>query len=266
MDVSREDRNNKSEILERKLISIHKELVNHEVYTKIFNKHNLRIFMGYHVFTVWDSMSLIKSLQNRVSCTLVPWKPSTYPKELIQFVNRLVLDEESGYDQHNRPCDHFSLYVRAMEELYCDTKPIKKFLKDIDYDLLENPIKEFIQFNVNIATSYPLHIIAGVYYFGRERIVPHLLRPIAHQLDHSSWGELAPTLRHYLSLHEPRQRDGRVPSSFQLLHYACMGSAKAYNEALSYGIQTCLLRKKIWDKAYEKMDETITEPLPQSLM
>ena len=73
-----------------------------------------------------------------------------YPKDLVRFINSIVLEEESDLDHQGFPCDHFSMYVRAMEEIHADTKPIKKFLKDLDYDILTTPVREFVQFNVNI--------------------------------------------------------------------------------------------------------------------
>jgi len=51
----------------------------HRVYKTIESKDDLRIFMQYHVFAVWDFMSLLKSLQANLTCVTIPWLPPTHP-------------------------------------------------------------------------------------------------------------------------------------------------------------------------------------------
>ncbi|SMF70043.1 DUF3050 domain-containing protein [Pseudobacteriovorax antillogorgiicola] len=252
----------KLNILEIKLETIQKELADHTVYHRLFNRQNLRTFMEYHVFAVWDFMTILKALQIKLTCTTIPWKPSMYPKELVRFVNEIVLDEESDLDHNNQPCDHFSMYVRAMDEIHADTKPIKRFLKNYDYDLLKTPLKEFVQFNINIASNYPIHIVAGVFFFGREKIIPDIFRSILNEMKTSSSIYEAPALVHYLKRHVDLDEQEHGPIARRMLRITCNDSPKAYQEALSYGIQACLLRKKLFDKILHDIDDcVVTEPL-----
>ena len=241
--------------LELKLSTIQSELGNHPLYKKLFNKQNLRTFMEYHVFAVWDFMTILKSIQMKLTCTTIPWKPSMYPKELVRYINEIVVDEESDLDHKGQPCDHFSMYVRAMEELHADTKPIKKLLKNFDYEILATPLKEFVQFNVNISRNYPLHILAGVFFFGREKIIPDIFRSILKEIEGSPWVYEAPTLVHYLKRHIELDGDHHGPLANKLMRTACNDNPKAYQEALSFGIQACLLRKKLFDKVLEVIEE-----------
>jgi len=54
---------------------LRQEIINHKVYGVINNTDSLKIFMQYHVFAVWDFMSLLKSLQNNLTCNSIPWFP-----------------------------------------------------------------------------------------------------------------------------------------------------------------------------------------------
>lgn len=54
---------------------LRQEIINHQVYSAIKNIDDIKLFMKYHVFAVWDFMSLLKSLQNNLTCTSIPWVP-----------------------------------------------------------------------------------------------------------------------------------------------------------------------------------------------
>lgn len=250
-------------LLEKKLSTLHEELSGHDVYKNLLNIQNLRVFMEYHVFAVWDFMTLLKGIQKNITCTQIPWRPSTYPKELVRLVNSMVLDEESDIDHNNEACDHFSLYVRAMEELGADSKPIKSFLKNLDIDQLTMPLREFVQFNITMAQSYPLHILVGVFYFGRENLIAKIFEPILENLKSFSHNTIPKSLIYYLQRHVELDGSTHSTQCKKLLETVCMDNPKSYQEALSFGIQACLLRKKLWDRALESMILYTPHSLPQ---
>ena len=252
----------KISILEKKIDLIHEELSNHRVFNMLFNRHNLRIFMEHHVFAVWDFMTILKSLQIKLTCTSLPWQPSMYPKELVRFINSIVLDEESDFDHKKQPCDHFSMYVRAMEEVQANTKDIKRFLKEFDLELLQGPLKDFVDFNINIASNYPIHIIAGVFFFGREKIIPDIFKKILKTMNTTKISYEAPALVHYLKRHIELDEQDHGPLAKHLLLSCCNQDPRLYQEAMSFGIQSCLLRKKLFDAAVEKIEVgTVTQPI-----
>ena len=91
------------------------KLANHPLYNKINSREKLQTFMQHHVYAVWDFMSLLKYLQNNLTCTQAPWTPKS-TAELRFFINEIVLGEESDEDPTGGHISHFELYKRAMSE------------------------------------------------------------------------------------------------------------------------------------------------------
>ena len=80
------------------------KVLSHRVYQTLDSIDDVAIFMQSHVFAVWDFMSLLKVLQQRLTCVNVPWVPSG-PTESRRLINEIVLVEESdelgdGYISH----------------------------------------------------------------------------------------------------------------------------------------------------------------------
>ena len=64
-------------------------LQNHEIYNSINTVNDLHVFMESHVFAVWDFMSIIKSLQQSLTCIKIPWIP-TGRGALTRLVNEII--------------------------------------------------------------------------------------------------------------------------------------------------------------------------------
>ncbi|MCG8586916.1 MAG: DUF3050 domain-containing protein, partial [Pirellulales bacterium] len=106
--------------LKRRLMPLREELLDHSVYADIRDVESLHIFMQHHVFAVWDFMSLLKALQQKLCCLHVPWLPPAN-KLGCRLVNEIVLAEESDEDGHGGFVSHFELYRDAMIDTGADT-------------------------------------------------------------------------------------------------------------------------------------------------
>ena len=93
---------------------LRQEIINHKVYSVIRELDDLKVFMNYHIYAVWDFMSLLKSLQNNLTCTSVPWFPvgDAVTRHLI---NEIVVGEESDIDGAGIRKSHFELYLGTMQ-------------------------------------------------------------------------------------------------------------------------------------------------------
>jgi hypothetical protein len=66
-------------------------LADHSPYTNVISVGDLGRFMEDHVFAVWDFMSLLKRLQQDMTCTRVPWLPGNNARSA-----RLISSNGSG--------------------------------------------------------------------------------------------------------------------------------------------------------------------------
>ena len=65
-------------------------LLDHPIYTHVSSPADLRLFMEDHVFAVWDFMSLLKRLQQDMTCIKVPWFPAANTKAAVRTGSALI--------------------------------------------------------------------------------------------------------------------------------------------------------------------------------
>ena len=109
-------------LLENKLA----EMRQHNVFSSIQDLQDLRTFMQWHVFAVWDFMSLAKRLQIDFTCVSLPWMPPT-EIEAARLVNEIILGEETDVMPNGKAASHFEMYLIAMQEIGASTHQIKDF-------------------------------------------------------------------------------------------------------------------------------------------
>jgi hypothetical protein len=80
------------ESIQEKIEPLRQQIINHKVYSVINDLDDLKVFMQYHVYAVWDFMSLLKSLQSNLTCTTVPWFP-VGSAETRYLINEIVAGE-----------------------------------------------------------------------------------------------------------------------------------------------------------------------------
>ncbi len=113
--------------LKESIDPVRNRLIAHPIYGAVQTPSALRIFMEFHVYAVWDFMSLLKALQRSLTCVDVPWAPrgSANTRYLI---NEIVVGEESDVDEQGRRVSHFELYLRAMKEAGASVEEIGRFV------------------------------------------------------------------------------------------------------------------------------------------
>ncbi len=231
----------------------HLELSLHPVYAGLNNLHSIRHFMGYHVFAVWDFMSLLKSLQRHLTCISLPWKPSAYPVEVVRLVNQIVLGEESDLGLDGEAISHFELYLKGMEEIGADTGPIRLFLKTLDYSLIPKGAREFVEYNVNVAQNGHVVEVAANFFFGREKLIPDMFEAIVETLKREN--VQAPTFLYYLGRHIEVDSGEHGPMALKALSHLTGETEELKQMSLRAGLQALEMRKKLWDHVEQSCQE-----------
>ena len=91
-------------------------LVQHQLYKLVDSAPRLRRFMESDVFAVWKFQSLLEALQQRLTCTSVPWLPTADP-EARRLVNEIVLEEVSDEFPEGGYASHFEFYLDGMRDM-----------------------------------------------------------------------------------------------------------------------------------------------------
>lgn len=232
------------------LSELQNELCSHPVYARLSDVKSLRHFMEYHVFAVWDFMSLLKSLQKEITCVSVPWKPSKYSPELVRFINQIVVGEESDLDQNGEAISHFELYLQAMNEVGASTTAFFDFLPEMKTETLRPGVREFVSENLNVALNGDAIEVASSFFFGREKLIPSMFTSIVEVLKKENVS--APTLLYYLERHIEVDGEEHGPLAMKCLDELCSTEEKK-NLALEAGVKALELRKNLWDECLKTM-------------
>jgi pyrroloquinoline quinone (PQQ) biosynthesis protein C len=228
-------------------------LSNHLMYSKLETLDDLRIFMKFHVFAVWDFMSLLKSLQRKITCVSIPWRESTYDPALVQMINEIVLGEESDVDQYGRPCSHYSLYLKAMDEIGADTELINKFINNVELDLIPNSLKQIVGYHLGIAQNGSAHQVAASFFYGREKIIPEMFESILKILEENKLN--CPTLMYYFKRHIEVDSSDHGPKAEKCLDTLLTTKIKK-NEATETALKSLEMRNSLWCLILEQINDT----------
>ncbi len=222
-----------------------RELNQHPVYQTFQNVESLQHFMRYHVFAVWDFMSLLKSLQRHITCVTLPWMPSQYPAEMVRLVNQIVLGEESDVDQFGNPTSHFDLYLKAMEEIGASTAEIRDFLSTMDLAQIPEGARKFVTHNLRVAEYGHVVEVAASFFYGREKLIPEMFEVIVETLKKEKIN--APTLLYYLERHIEVDSGEHGPLALKCLDQLTGHDERLKSLAYQSGQEALEMRQKLWD-------------------
>ncbi len=231
------------------------ELSNHPVYSGLNDLTRLQGFMECHVFAVWDFMTLLKRLQRELTCVEIPWRPSPYPKNIVRLLNEIVLGEESDEDGLGGHSDHFTLYLKAMEQIGADTLPINRFLKNFQMQGQPPSIVNFVNFNLDLAKQGNVHQVVAAFFFGREHVIPQVFTSILQVLEGNCIH--APQLFYYLNRHIQIDGEAHGPMAKVLLEYLCQDDAKKWEEVRIAGEMALLLREELWNGVLNRFKASV---------
>ena len=242
------------QLLAERLRPLYSQLANHPVYRSFETVQDLHVFMESHVFAVWDFMSLLKTLQQALTCVDVPWVPSRFPASR-RLVNEIVLGEESDM-YGTRPISHFELYLHAMKECGACTMAIEGLLARLregaDWSAAlarsgaPDAAQRFVWSTFAIIEEGKLHAIAAAFTFGREDLIPDMFRGFIRDQDARLSGKLA-TLRWYLDRHIEVDGEDHGPMALQMVSELCGDDPVKWAEAAEAAEAALRARIALWD-------------------
>jgi hypothetical protein len=229
-------------------------LNNHALYKSINSTEELRAFMRWHVFAVWDFMSLLKALQINLTCIQLPWTP---PLDNVsaRLINDIVLNEETDLNQEGLSSSHLELYLDSMSDIGADKSNFNSFMESlsngnsvsISLDKAEVPqfVRDFVLYNIYTAEFGSILEIASSFVFGRESVIPSMFEELL-----KNWGikhNDAPRLHYYLSRHIEVDTNEHGPAAEMLLDSLIDNNSDNRHKALESGREAIIKRLEFWD-------------------
>ncbi|MFT3794993.1 DUF3050 domain-containing protein [Flavobacterium sp.] len=235
-------------------IAAHKQaLLQHPLYAKILTIEDLNCFLENHVFAVWDFMSLLKALQQKLTCTTTPWF-ATKDSETRYLINEIVLAEESDLALDGRRLSHFEMYLEAMKDSGADTAIIENFIAEV-FSLqnifvairksnLHPDVKAFLDFTFRVIEEGKPHQIAAAFTFGREDLIPAMFTEILQNFQHNFPETDLSKLIYYFERHIALDADEHGPMAMQMIEKLCGTDEKKWREVEAVAVEA--LQKRIW--------------------
>ena len=236
------------------------ELKIHSVFGSVRSSEDLQCFMTWHVFAVWDFMSLVKRLQYEFTSVSLPWTPPIRPSA-ARLLNEIVLGEESDLLPNGMYASHFELYLSSMKEVGADTSQIEHFVALVRANISVEtalrivkapaPIKKFVLSTMESAKTGSVSEVLGSFLYGREDVIPQMFKTLL-----SDWAvpeESTPTFVYYLQRHIELDGDTHGPAAKRLAEDLAMGNEELLNEIHLAGITAIEHRIELWNALKEEM-------------
>ncbi|MFM6982582.1 MAG: DUF3050 domain-containing protein [Chitinophagaceae bacterium] len=245
---------------------LRQEIINHRVYKKIQTADDLKIFMQFHVFAVWDFMSLLKSLQNHLTCTTVPWFP-TGSAETRFLINEIVVGEESDVDMNGQRISHFELYQKAMVQAGASVNSIEQFVKALKdehtlqeaFDIANAPeaASGFVRHTFEIIDLNKPHVLAAVFTFGREDLIPNMFLSIVNDLG-AEWQESFSVFKYYLERHIEVDGDHHSHLAMAMTEELLGNDSEKWAEATEAVKSSLKQRIALWDGVLNQIEQSVS--------
>jgi len=235
------------------IATLRRQIDEHPVYAAVRTQTALGLFADHHVFAVWDFMSLLKRLQQELTCVSVPWMPSAHPAA-ARLINEIVLGEESDESPAGFQ-SHFELYRAAMTEIGAKAQWIDEFLchvragRSISSSLatcgVPPSVVQFVETTFSIVDTGSTHEIAAVFTLTREDLVPQMFLRVTAEC--AMYRENFPQFFYYLDRHIEVDSDSHGPLAHAILDELCGSDPERWQQAEAAACRALKARIALWD-------------------
>ena len=238
-------------------------LLQHPLYKKVKTMDDLNQFLESHIYAVWDFMSLLKALQNKLTFTTTPWF-ATQNAETCYLINKIVLAEESDLTLDGKRLSHFEMYVEAMKSCGAQTSALDSFLRNvidtknvfiaIKKSDLHPKIKAFLDFTFRVIEEGKAYKIAAVFTFGRDDLIPNMFTEILKNFKNNFPQTDLSKLIYYFERHIELDADEHGPMAMQMITELCKDDAHKWADVKEISVLALEKRIGLWDAIEEKIE------------
>jgi len=241
------------------LATLRTQLLDHPVYAEVASIEDLRRFMEDHVFAVWDFMSLLKRLQQDLTCTKVPWFPVDNARA-ARLINDIVIGEETDVDPDGSYVSHLDLYLRAMVDVGASTRQFDKFRSMAHVGVpvekamvrtgVPSHVQAFVAHTMTLARSGSTEEVLAAFFYGREDIIPEMFSRLQKTLPGARHDNDNDPLRHfvyYIDRHIELDGDSHGPMGRELLEGLVADSPQRDERALRAACNSIKARIELWN-------------------
>jgi hypothetical protein len=246
---------NRVQSIQQRVEPLRNAIAGHALYQHIAGPSEVQRFMEHHVYAVWDFMSLLKSLQNALTCTRVPWVP-VGTAETRYLINEIVCGEESDTDPDGRRMSHFEMYLAAMAQAGASTQEINAMLHEISAG--SDPVTalkkvhapeaavDFVNYTFRVIADGKPHVMASVFTFGREDLIPQMFYGLVRDLGQRFPDRFA-LFQYYLQRHIEVDGDHHSLLAIEMVNQLCGEDEAKWQEAETAAVQSLEHRLRLWD-------------------
>ena len=172
-----------------------------------------------------------------------------------RLVNEIILEEESDKDMYGEFVSHFEMYCHAMNQAGANTKSIDQFLLKLESTSLSEALnkssvpdaaKMFVEDTFDKLNDSPNHVIAAMFTFGREEVIPDMFRLIIKTIDKDLNGNLKNFI-YYLDRHIGLDEDEHTPLALKMIKELCGNNKLKWEESTNAAKHSMNARIQLWD-------------------
>ena len=243
--------------------SLRAMLLDHPIYAQVACVADLRRFMEDHVFAVWDFMSLLKRLQQDMTCIKVPWFPAGNARA-ARLINDIVIGEETDVGPDGSYVSHLDLYRRAMADIGASTLQFDRFCGlaqvgvpvEVALVRIGAPphVQAFVAHTMALANSGSTEEVLAAFFYGREDIIPEMFRRLQNTLYDTKHDD--DRLRHfiyYIDRHIELDGDSHGPKGRELLNDLVANAPDRQARALRAACRSINARIGLWNGTMSKL-------------
>ena len=244
---------------------LEKRLAEHPVYDRMRTLEDVQVFMSHHIFAVWDFMTLLKSLQGRLTGTTLPWRPvgDGITRRLIL---EIVLAEESDEFGPGQYASHYEIYLQAMAQAGASSSAIQSLVENWETSScaadviaaaeLPESVREFVSHTWRVAVTLEDHSVAAAFALGRETLLPTLCQRLVASLPATSASNLT-GFQGYLNRHIELDGDVHNTLSLRMLALLCGDDDQKWKDAQVVALASLEVRIALWDGVVTALDRKL---------